>query len=49
MMELLLGLGAQLPQDAARFNQRGAKLLGEFAKRFATLNRASLGHAIERV
>jgi len=46
-MELILGLRAQRAQDAARFKQRGAKSLGELAKRFAIADGARLGDAIE--
>ena len=46
-MELVLSLLAQLAQDAPRFNQRGAKPLGELPKRLAIADGPSLGHAIE--
>ena len=49
VMELGLSLGAQRAQDAAGFKQRGAKPLGELAKRFAITDGARLGHAIEIV
>ena len=48
-MEVVLGLRAQRVQDATGFKQRGAKSLGEFAKRFAIADASSLGHAIEIV
>ena len=38
VLELLLVLGAQLTQDAARFTQRGAEPFGKLAKRFAIAN-----------
>src|SRR5438445_9427604 len=46
-MELILDLRAQRAQDAARFKQRGAKSLGELAKRFTIADGARLGDAIE--
>ena len=47
IMELVLSLRAQCAQDATGGNPRGAKPLGEFPKRFAIADAASLGHAIE--
>jgi hypothetical protein len=46
-MEVVLSLRTQLTQGTTGFNQRGAKLLGEFAKRRAIADGASPGHAIE--
>src|SRR5215475_15387966 len=47
IMELVLSLRAQRAQDATGFNQRGAKPLGEFPKRFAIADAARLGDTIE--
>src|SRR5882724_951462 len=47
VMELVLGLRAQLAQGAPGFKQWGAKPLGEFPKRLAIADGSSLGHAIE--
>src|SRR6266446_5157993 len=45
--ELILRLGAQRAEEAARLKQRGTEPLGDFAKRFATLDGTRLGNAIE--
>jgi hypothetical protein len=47
-MELVVSLRAPCAHDATGGNPRGAKPLGEFPKRFALTDAASLGHAIER-
>ena len=47
VMAVGLRRGAQRAQDAAGFQQRGAKPRGELAKRFAITDGARLGHAIE--
>src|SRR5262249_36338917 len=46
-MEVVLGLGAQLTQGPTGCKQRGTKSLGEFPKRLAIADGASLGDAIE--
>jgi len=48
VMELVLGLRAQLAQGATGLTQRGAKPLGTFPKRLASADGARLGHAIAR-
>ena len=48
LMELGLGLSAQLAKDATGLTPRGAKALGEFPQRLACSPRPRLGHAVER-
>ena len=48
-MELGLRLGAPRAPDATGFKQRGAKPLGELAKRLAIAAGARLGHALESI
>jgi hypothetical protein len=47
MVELLLGLWTQLPQETTGLKQRGSKPLGEFAKCFAAFDGTRWGDAIE--
>src|SRR5215510_8436123 len=47
VMELVLGLGAQIAQDATRLKQLGAKARSELPKRLAITDGARLGDAIE--